>query len=192
MPQKLLEYLIVEINGNRRLVSDRQQIDIVRGDTIRVVDAILFDRTHRAQYINVVGFRNPPDNGSDQGYHVDTDRELLSGFSLHGRGQRYAISVGSGKKIHGEVFFNLLAPVLRFAILQVNSRKSLILRDGEAVRVGIDDKLKIAKISTNFNTTNDLTFNIYRPRLGVNKKHEIRFERHKKIFARIPLLITNE
>lgn len=191
-PQKRLEYLIVEINGSRRLVSDRQQIEIVRGDTIKVIDAVLADPTLRVQYINVVGFRNPPDNGRDRGYHIDTDRDLLPGFSLHGRGQRYSISIGSGKKIHGEVFLSLLAPVLRFAVLQVNASKSLVLRDGETVQVGVNDKLKIAKVSTNFSTTTDLTFNIYRPRFAADKKYEIRFERRKKIFARIPLLIIDE
>ena len=76
-------------------------------------------------------------------------------------------------------------------MLRVNNSKSLVLRDGEPVQVGLDDKLTISNVSVNFTRRQGLTFAIYRnPSASV--PHEIRFARHDKIFARIPLQIVAE
>ena len=185
-----LAYLLVEINGARRIIDAGTQIEIVRGDTLKVIDAVLKDRTRKATYINVVGFKNPPDNGKDRGYVINTEHQLLPYFSQRGEGRIYAITVGSRDKIHGEVFYRLLDPLLRYAVLRVND-KSLVLRDGEPVQVGLDDRLTISNVSVNFTRRQGLTFAIYRnPRASV--PHEIRFARHDKIFARIPLQIVAE
>ena len=183
-----LAYLVVEVNGKRRLLTAGTQTEIVRGDKLKVINAVLKDRQQQAQYINLVGFKNPPDDGKDRGYVVATDRQLLPYFSQRGEGKVYAIVVGSGAKVHGEVFFRLLAPQLRYAVLRVNDRRSLVLRDGEPVQVGLDDRLTISKVSVNFTPHTGLTFDIYRHANEV-VPHEIRFARDDKIFARIPLQI---
>lgn len=184
-----LDYLVVEVNGERRLVSAGTQVELVRGDKLKVTAAMLKDRQQQAQYVNIVGFKNPPDNGKDSGYVVNTDKQLLPYFSQRGEGRVYAIVVGSGTKVHGEVFFRLLDPQLRYAVLRVNDSKSLVLRDGEPVQVGLDDRLQISNVSVNFTPRKGLTFDIYRDS-SVAVAHEIRFARDDKIFARIPLQIT--
>ena len=184
-----LDYLIVEVNDARRLLRAGSQVEIVRGDKLEVVAAVLKDRHQRAQYINIVGFKNSLDNGKDRGYLVNTDQQLLPYFSQRGEGLVYAIVVGSGDKIHGEVFYRLLEPQLRYAVLQVNDSRSLVLRDGEPVRVALDDRLTIMNVSVNFTPRQGLTFDIYRD-LNAAVQHEIRFARDAKIFARIPLQIT--
>lgn len=184
-----LDYLVLEVNGERRLVSAGTQVELVRGDKLKVTAAMLKDRQQQAQYVNIVGFKNPPDNGKDSGYVVNTDKQLLPYFSQRGEGRVYAIVVGSGTKVHGEVFFRLLDPQLRYAVLRVNDSKSLVLRDGEPVQVGLDDHLQISNVSVNFTPRKGLTFDIYRDS-SVAVAHEIRFARDDKIFARIPLQIT--
>ena len=184
-----LDYLLVEINGTRRLLAAGTQIDIVRGDKLKIIDAVLRQRTQAAQYVNVVGFKNHADDGRDRGHVIDTARQLLPYFSQHGAGRVYAIVVGSSDKIHGEVFYRLLDPQLRYALLRVNDKRTLVLRDGEAVRVALDDQLTISNISVNFSDQRGLTFAIYR-RTSSAAQHEIRFARDDKIFARIPLQIT--
>ena len=183
-----LDYLVLEVNGKRRLLKAGTQVEIVRGDTLKVIATLLKDRQRQAQYVNVVGFKNPPDNGKDRGYLVNTDKQLLPYFSQRGEGRVYAIVVGSRDKIHGEIFFRLLAPQLRYAVLRVNDSKSLVLRDGEPVRVGLDDRLTISNVSVNFTPRKGLTFDIYRD-TSAAVAHEIRFARADKIFARIPLQI---
>ena len=184
-----LDYLVVEVNGERRLMMAGAQIEIVRGDKLKVISAVLKDRRQQVQYVNIVGFKNPPDNGKDRGYMVNTDKQLMPYFSQRGEGRVYAIVVGSSDKIHGEVFYRLLDPQLRYAVLRVNDSKSLVLRDGEPVRVALDDRLTIKNVSVNFTQRKGLTFDIYRdPNAAV--QHEIRFARDDKIFARIPLQIT--
>ncbi len=179
---------MLEINGERRLLTAGTQAEIVRGDTLKVVAAVLKDRQQQAQYVNIIGFKNPPDDGKDMGYLVNTDKQLLSDFSQRGEGRVYAIVVGSEDKIHGEVFYRLLDPQLRYAVLRVNDGKSLVLRDGEPVQVALDDRLTISNVSVNFTPRRGLTFDIYRhPHAAV--QHEIRFARNDKIFARIPLQI---
>ena len=184
-----LDYLIVEVNGERRLLLAGTQVEVVRGDTLKVISAVLKDRRRQVQYVNIVGFKNPPDNGKDRGYLVNTDKQLIPYFSQRGAGRIYAIVVGSGDKIHGEVYYRLLDPQLRYAVLRVNDSKSLVLRDGEPVQVGIDDRLTISKVSVNFTFRKGLTFDIYRD-ANAAVPHEIRFARDDKIFARIPLQIT--
>lgn len=188
-PAQQLDYLVLEINGERRLLRAGTQVEIVRGDTLKVIVPVLKDRRQQAQYVNLVGFKNPPDNGKDRGYLVDTDKQLLPYFSQRGEGRVYAIVVGSGDKVHGEVFYRLLDPQLRYAVLRVNDSKSLVLRDGEPVQVALDDRLTISNVSVNFTSRQGLSFNVYRdPNAAV--PHEIRFTRGDKTFARIPLQIT--
>ncbi len=188
-PAQQLAYLIIEVNGERRLLRAGAQTDIVRGDTLKVVAALLRDRRRQAQYINFVGFKNPPDNGRDKGYVVKTDTQLLPYFSQRGEGKIYAFVVGSGVKVHGEAFLRLLDPQLRYAVLRVNDSKRLVLRDGEPVQVALDDRLTISNVSVNFTSYQGLTFDIYRD-ANAAVSHEIRFARGDKIFARIPLQIT--
>ena len=188
-PAQQLDYLVLEINGERRLLKAGTQVEIVRGDLLKVIVPVLKDRQQQAQYVNIVGFQNPPDNGKDRGYLVNTAKQLLPYFSQRGEGRVYAIVVGSEDKIHGEVFYRLLDPQLRYAVLRVNDSRSLVLRDGEPVQIALDDRLTISNVSVNFTSRQGLSFDIYRdPSAAV--QHEIRFARDDKIFARIPLQIT--
>ena len=186
-----LDYLVLEVNGVRRLLKAGTQAEIVRGDRLKITAAVLKNRQQQAQYVNIVGYKNPPDDGKDVGYVVDTERQLLPYFSQQGEGRVYAVVVGSGDKIHGEAFVRLLDPQLRYAVLRVNDSKSLVLRDGEPVQVGLDDRLTIRNVSVNFTPPKGLTFNIYRDG-NAAVPHEIRFARNNKIFARIPLQITTD
>ena len=182
-----LDYLVLEINGARRLVYNQQQLELVVGDSLRVISAILQVRSRRAGYVNVVGFRNPPDNGKDRDYLINTGTDLLPAFSFANAGNRYAISVGSERKVHGEVFVQLLQPVLRFVVLAVNEHPE-VLRNGQVMQIGMDDRLQVKKISTNLNNTEGLRFNIYRTK----KAHEVRFEYRDKVFASIPLQVVDK
>ena len=185
-----LSHLVIEVNSVRHLLYDGQVLDLVYGDKIKPLAVLLKNRNISPGYVNVVGFRNPSDDGQDLGYLIDTNA-LLKRFSYQRAGKLYAISIGSADTLHGEVFLRLHSPVLRYAILKAtspHSTRSLVLRNGDTAKIGIDDRLQITKVSTSINDSQNIHFNIYRDA----QKYEIRFEYRKKLFATIPLEISSD
>jgi hypothetical protein len=207
-----LDYMIIAVNGEPRMVRDGQEITIVRGDKLLVKDASLVDRSMQAGELNVVGFvgsRKTPAN--DKGFELDTAVDLKPGWSEDGRGDVYAIVAATRSLRHGSVFVRLLEPELRYAQLSVNG-KPMILRAGEPITVAGPDKVKVERVVTNLQSNAGVYFQIVPAFVEPDaaaadlaagaaavaaapaepkpvQDYEIRFLRGERLFATIPLKV---
>jgi hypothetical protein len=181
-----LDYIVIEVEKETRIVASHQTLNLVRGDRFRVKRAQLHPEHGEATHVNVVGFRNPKGLANDQGYEIRSDRDLLGGWSEQKHGTVYAITVG--KPLAGGVFINLVDPVLHYCILLVNGQ-SKVFRAGEIVAVKATDEFKVDKIVTNMPTHDDLNYKVLDQSIGDNKQYEIRFLRHERPFASINLKV---
>ncbi len=192
-----LDYMLVEVNGERRVVHAGEQLMVVRGDRVKITEAVLTERSIRPGLVNVVGFHQVTDDGrmDDRNKEIDTARALSKKSSLQGLGTSYRIAISSLGKPHGEVILNLIEPKLSHAVISVNG-KTKVWRDGELVSVKGSDKVKVEKVVTNIgDEDNGVEFQIIPVAMAdaeklVNMKfYEIRFSRDKKVFARIPMQV---
>src|SRR5690606_2510507 len=129
----------------------------------------------------------------DRGFEVDTASDLIKGWSVEKKGERFRIKTFTGATDHGEAFIRLTDPQLRYAEVKVND-KLVIFRDGEVVRVKSSDEVKVEKVITNIeNDTKEVGFQIVpareNPEVLGTKFYEIRFLRGDQVFARIPLQV---
>lgn len=179
-----LDYLIVEVNGEARMVKEGSELLILRGDRLLIKEASLVDRALEAKEVNVVGYQGPK---SDDRGRVFTTRDLKPKHSEDQKGDVFAVLVSSKKVLHGSVFFRLMDPVLRYAELSINGAKR-VMRDGERLTVKAADLVKVERVVTNLEKNDGVLFQIM-PVDEKAKDYEIRFQRGGAAFARIPLKI---
>lgn len=89
---------IFEVNGQRRAILDQQQLEVRRGDKIKIID-VLFDGSRSSDFVvNLKGYVPPTDynTGEDRNYLIDTSQLHWNKYSLHGEGKVYPIVVYKG------------------------------------------------------------------------------------------------
>jgi hypothetical protein len=179
-----LDYVIVEVNGQPRLVKANGELPVLRGDRLRIKEAALVDKRVQPKEVNLVGYQSP--KGDDRG-HDFTTMDLRARHSEDGKGDVFAVVVQSKKELHGAVYIRLMNPVLRYAEVSINGNNK-VLRDGEAIEVKSTDLVKVERVVTNLDKNDDVLFQIA-PVDPANTRYEIRFQRGGTDFARIPLKI---
>jgi len=135
---------IVEVNGRRRLVPPDDELRVIRGDKLRVLDFLAPDLPGGIN-VNVLGFvGNPSDNrGEDRGYTIDTARDLMSNWSLDGDGLLYGVAVKLGNRELAKMAIRLLAPKLECLVIRKNGERPVVLQQGERWSVNAGDRLTI-------------------------------------------------
>lgn len=180
-----LDFVIFTVNGESKVVRAGEELVVVRGDQVLVKDAALFDRTQKIREVNVVGWKSPDKNPSeDRGYFFNSS-DLKSKYSENGRGDVFAVLAQTKSLLHGTVYLKLIEPTLRYAELTVNG-KPLTLRDGEKVEVSAKDLVKVEKVVTNLDSNTGVVFQMVEV---APPDYEIRFLRGERPFASIPIKV---
>lgn len=196
-PTPLLDYVLVEVNGERRVVHSGEQLALVRGDRVKIAEAILTDRTTRPGLVNVFGFHQLSTDGlaDDRGKEINTATSLSKKASLQGLGHAYRVAISTAGAPHGEIIFNVIDPKLSHAVISINGTTK-VWREGELVSVKAADKVKVEKVLTNLGEDDrSVEFQIVPVAQGAAEKlvnmkfFEIRFSRDKNVFARIPMQV---
>lgn len=184
-----LDYVIIEVNGQPRMVKEGGELPVLRGDRLKIKEATLVDRRIAAKEVNLVGYQSPSPKGEDRGFEFTTT-DLKARHSEDGRGDVYALQVASKKTLHGMVYLRLMNPVLRYAEVSINGANK-VLRDGESLAVKASDLVKVERVVTNLEKNDDVLFQIapVAPTTQAPANYEIRFQRGGTDFARIPLQI---
>jgi hypothetical protein len=135
---------IVEINNRRQLVPPGDELWVIRGDALRILDFIAPDLPEGIN-VNFLGFvGNQNDNrGEDRGYTVSTARDLLASWSLDGRGERYAVAVKLGQRELARMTVRLIEPRLDCLIVRRNEEHPVVLQPGEQWSISEGDRLTI-------------------------------------------------
>ena len=179
-----LDSLLVEVNGERRIVRHQDGIDLVVGDLLTIVDAYLVDRAHPVKRVDLVGYRSRLNDtsGDDRGRVIDTGRNLSKKRSLGGDGRQYRIDVSTAEGLSGFTLLNLQEPELLSFEVEING-KVLKLVANEPLVLRPDDTIRVIDVRTNVRGNENVKYD----RIASGTAKEIRFSRGERVFARIPI-----
>jgi hypothetical protein len=188
--QDKLESVVFQVNGKPRQIEDGGILKVVWGDAVEVEMAQLTDGRRQVEVINVVGFRGKPGSPDDRGYIIRTHADLNSDWAHDAGQQLYRVNIRSANQLYGRVYIQLHDPVLDYAVAWING-KSRKLKPGQAVTVRTTDQIQLDDIKANL----DLQDPSFRyeiattPGQSISHRHEIRFFRHGRLFATIPIVV---
>jgi hypothetical protein len=145
-----LDRMRVRINGSEKEISRKERLELIRGDDLTLLYAVLEGQAKGAETINFVGYR-----GEGPRRWQDDDRDILiptsalkKGWSLNKEGKLYRIETRTGSKVHGDIIVSILSPELQILTLDVKGVEHH-LRDGDVVDMGPDDPMKVVNVKTN-------------------------------------------
>ncbi|KPA13480.1 Succinylglutamate desuccinylase [Candidatus Magnetomorum sp. HK-1] len=130
-----LLFFLVKINGASSYFNNNERIPLVKGDTIELVDIISGMYDSNDIIFNFKGFvANPKNNtGEDRGYVIRTDCDLQHKFSMNKDGRLFhAVATTNGEKI-GELFFELIDPLLSYVVFKVSENEKRCVSPGETI-----------------------------------------------------------
>jgi hypothetical protein len=145
-----LDRIRVRINGLEKDIARKDRLELVRGDDLTLLYAVLEGQAKGAAIINFVGYR-----GEGPRRWQDDDRDILiptsglnKGWSLNKEGKLYRIEARTGNRLHGEIVVSLLSPELQILTLDIKGVEHH-LRDGDVIDMGADDPMKVVNVKTN-------------------------------------------
>jgi hypothetical protein len=145
-----LDRVRVRINDMEKEIGRKDRLELIRGDDLTLLFAVLEGQTKGAEVINFVGYR-----GEGPRRWQDDDRDILiptsvlkKGWSLDKAGKTYKIETLTGNKVHGDILVSLLTPELQILTLDIKGVEHH-LRDGDVVDMSADDPMKVVNVKTN-------------------------------------------
>lgn len=132
-----------ELNGSVGQISDGEELPVVRGDSI------VFTKETDLR-VNVVGYVSDykHNEGRDNGFKIDTGKDLLVRHSVNGKGDLYRIKLYKGDADAGSLLLKLIDPALMSATIETDNRVVRI-RDGESADVAPHGRVKVIGVETN-------------------------------------------
>ncbi|MFC1540861.1 M14/M99 family metallopeptidase [Candidatus Latescibacterota bacterium] len=148
-----LKNIEFEVDGKNIVVSEDDTLHIVRGDEIKVVDALIKNMSASGFRINFVGFvgNKKFNDAEDRGYIIDTARDLMSSRSLDNNNSLYEIQVDNLKTKNkiGSVYIILDEPKIDYLIVQSADGTSFALTPGSTVDCKKLDRFTILTVISN-------------------------------------------
>lgn len=192
--------IVIETNGVAVLVPSQRVHKVVWGDRIIVKDAILdVGKVKNPVTVNFVGFPNRDYQrpAEDRGLLIRSDRDLLTSWSVDGKGLKYRVKVSAKDLVYGYIDVEILPPRLQYVVVSINNEEK-VLREGDILNVQGSDRFKIKHFETNIEVLDSsVRYRIVpdqhsRPNLEDTaplKSYELLFYRYNREFARIPIRI---
>ncbi len=144
-----IDYFTIETKGQRLLLSEGETLEVVRGDSLKIIDVFPFSLPGIT--VNFKGFVGDKSNntGEDRGYEIDTSGNLMEHYSINKKGECYPIIVSRGDKELGRLTVKLIPPLINYVVLKVNDDRHLLLRPEDSVSLSLEDKITLEEIQTN-------------------------------------------
>ena len=154
-----IAFFRIKVNGEEKFLPNGAHLDIIRGDTIELVDVGATTGASADITMNFKGFigDTKKNKGEDRGYIIRTDRDLIKRFSIAANGQRYQIVAERKEQVLGQMFLDLRDPVLEYAVFQIGDGEKRCLYPGEKINYRPGQTLKLIDIKTNVSKNNNIT-----------------------------------
>ncbi|MFZ5562740.1 MAG: M14/M99 family metallopeptidase, partial [Thermodesulfobacteriota bacterium] len=109
----------VEINGKPQTFANYAHVELVRGDTFKIVDVVGNgpDDDLTVNFKGFVGSRQT-NTGEDRGLLIHTGTDLLERYALDKKGRDYQVVVTRNNEMTGKLFVQINPPVLKYLMLQ--------------------------------------------------------------------------
>ena len=193
-----LAQLLIEVNGRSRVLRDRETMNFVRGDVLEIKAAFLQGIDRKPEHVNLVGYRKSGGQYLiDTGVPIDTAVYLSEGqltWAADAQGTTFPIVVSTARTINGIVYLRRLDPQVKYVDVRINGAHR-VMREGEPLIVGEDDKFKVTKVVTNLDENDDVEVKIVPfpsnpfSHIRSAKYYEVHFVRKKYTFGKMPLLV---
>jgi Carboxypeptidase controlling helical cell shape catalytic len=148
----------IKINGELRIVPRAERIEVIRGDTLEIVEVLSNRSASKDMKVNFKGYVGDPRNntGEDRGYVIRTEKDLWKRYSLAKDGKTYQVIVTHEDRVLGKLYFDLVDPVLKYVILQASGKQPLSIFSGSTVFVDPDENLTLVDVATNIPKNNGI------------------------------------
>jgi hypothetical protein len=179
-----LEYVDLKVNDQVVAVKKGEEVVVVKGDTLTIIDARLLEG--KARKVNFIGFvpTNAKIVAEDRGFVIDTLNALMPEWQ---KNDRYVIQAYSENHIHGEVFVRVIEPELSYVEVEING-EAKVLRAGSEFSAHSKDELSVKNIVTNIeNDGEKVQFEIRPIR---KREYRLVFMRKGYVFAQIKLKVS--
>lgn len=187
-PGRKIESLVVDVNGERRQVLARQDLTIVKGDLLTMVDVVVAPSSDIKISVDVIGYEDKPGQSvNDAGKVIDTALELKGGKSLKDGGRRFSIK-SQGKGVSPTEFHLIvLEPQLISFDVEINGQRQRI-SNKDRLTLSPKDDVRVVDIQTNVRGNENVKHDLVTKNWADGSpRREIRFSRGSIVFARIPI-----
>jgi hypothetical protein len=160
-PRKV-EYFVIEAKGQRILLAAGETLDLVSGDSLKIVDVMPSLPVTSKTKVNFKGFVGDLKNntGEDRGYLIDTSTDLIDRFSLQGKGNSYEIVVTEGEAVIGRAVVRLSPPKMNYLILKVNGQKYHYVKPEDVVFLSLEDTVCVEEVRANLHNPQGVSLNV--------------------------------
>ena len=160
--QMKIDGFVIETRGHRILLSNKETLEVTRGDIIKIVDVLPSPSPSSGIKVNFKGFVGDRKNntGEDRGFLIDTGTDLMNRYSLNKKDEYYEIVVTQGKDNLGRLLVKLIPPKIDYLVLKVNSDRHIFLRPEEKVSLSEKDQISLEEIQTNLYNKEDIHLSI--------------------------------
>ncbi len=145
-------YFKIKINGEEKYFPNGTHVNIIRGDTVELVDVgTIPELTSAGIIVNLKGFvGNARENtGEDRGYMIHTDRDLWKRYSLYKNGRLYQAVVTKNNDVIGRLFIDIEEPTFEYVVIQLNNMEKRCFFRDDTLSICHDDIIKLIDIKTN-------------------------------------------
>ncbi len=147
-----VDYFLLEVNGEKKLVENQGSLRAVKGDVVRVVDVLTQGIPSDALQVNFIGFvheKAGENKGEDRGVPIRTAKDLIPRYALDQNGSTYRIVALEGQQLLGEMILEL--EPARFFYLVVGDGNSIPAAYGESTPMLLrpSEELRIMDLRTN-------------------------------------------
>jgi len=144
---------VVAAHGGKRWLADGETLELVRGDTLEIVDIVPSMGPERVT-VNFKGFVGDREHntGEDRGYRIQTDEKTLMGrYALNKKGNLYEVLVTRNvdEEVIGRLLVRLLPPELSFLLLRLDGGRIVGLRPGDNLSLAGVEAICLEDVRTN-------------------------------------------
>ncbi|MDO9528075.1 MAG: M14/M99 family metallopeptidase [Syntrophales bacterium] len=145
-------YFKIKINGEEKYFPNGAHVNIIRGDTVELVDVgTIPESTSAGIIVNFKGFvgNDNVNTGEDRGYIIHTDRDLWKRYSLYKNGRLYQAVVTKNNDVIGRLFIDIEEPTFEYVVIQLNDMEKRCFFRDDILSICHDDIIKLIDIKTN-------------------------------------------
>ncbi len=144
---------VVAARGGKRWLADGETLELVRGDTLEIVDIVPSMGPERVT-VNFKGFvgNREYNTGEDRGFRIQTDgKALMVRYALNKEGNLYEVLAtrNSDEKVIGRLLVRLLPAELSFLLLRLDGGRMVGLRPGDNLSLAGVEAICLEDVRTN-------------------------------------------
>lgn len=159
-----VDSFVIEALGRKILIENGGTLDLVRGDTLKIMDVIPSMEPDRVT-VNFKGFVGDWKNntGEDRGYVVQTNEKALIGrYALNQKGNVYEVVAtrNTDEKLVGRFLVRLHPPRMNYLLLRLDDQRLVGLKPGDSLSLNGIRQVRLEDVRTNLFCDDDITLRI--------------------------------